>query len=222
MFEPEGGLVGMLFPLFFTCIVLYLLIRFICGRISRHVSSDDFEALDTKVAQLGNRLDDLAKRFERYETLHSIESEMQRVRAEMDAVSKGLAQFTAPVDNQSSSSVFSATFPAHVGIYELAYKYEDVKIDLLPNTDLTVLLGKEITFKRGNKIEVYCFSVLVGALPVSKLARMVSDWLYNEEPYKAVVTRINTETAYCSLDIAFYRDIDDSDEDDDEAFDDIP
>ena len=148
MENTNVGLIGMLFPLFLTCILFYLLIRFICGCVSRRVSSDDLEALDTKVAQLGNRLYDLAKRFERYETLNSIESELKRVRSEMDAVSKGLSQFSAPVDSQSSSSVFTATFPAHVGIYELAYKYEDVKIDLLPNTDLTLLLGKEITFKR--------------------------------------------------------------------------
>lgn len=94
-------------------------------------------------------------------------------------------------------------FPANLGNALLFHTCSGASFELLPDVPLDVLHGKEVTFQRGSSIDVYCSSILIGALPSSKLAGMIATWLYNDRPYKAVITQCSSFS--CSFDIAFYR-----------------
>lgn len=188
--DNHGGLLGMLMPLVLVIAFIYIAVRllaYIFGGPSRRKSAERIAVLEYRLEQLSADLD--------------------KFKNELNARSSPLGS----VKSETAKSTGSITFPdTHKGA-AAAYKYDDVTFALLPTVFPSAVLGKAVTFRVFDKgVSVHCYGAELGTLTRGKLSNMLSNWLERSDPYLAYITHADDDQRYCSFDIVFYRDSDES------------
>lgn len=109
---------------------------------------------------------------------------------------------------ESSGYTSEVVIPRVYKNLQLAYHYDDVKLNTSGVSPSRIVPGKPLTLKdKGDTIDAYQGDLLLlGSLPQNRLSEMVRDWDKNGDPYLAYVAKCSPDGNDIEIALAFYMD----------------